>query len=83
MIAGMATTFSLHEAKSKLSQLVSMAEAGEAIEITRHGRVVALLTGANSQPRRPGSGVGTVHYHASFDLSDAEIDELFHADLPL
>ena len=78
----MTTTFSLHEAKSKLSQLVAMAEAGEAIEITRHGKVVARLTGANSQPRRSGSGVGTVHYHGSFDLSDVEIDQLFHADLP-
>lgn len=78
----MTTTFGLHEAKSKLSQLVAMAEAGEAIEITRHGKVVALLVGANSQPRRRGSGVGSVHYHGSFDLSEAEIDELFHADLP-
>jgi prevent-host-death family protein len=78
----MTTTFSLHEAKSRLSQLVSMAESGEAIEITRHGKVVARLVGANSQPRRCGSGIGSVHYHGAFDLSEAEIDELFHSDLP-
>lgn len=48
----MTVTFSLHEAKAKLSHLVTLAEAGETVEITRHGKVVALLTGAELEPPR-------------------------------
>lgn len=78
----MAVTFSVQDAKSQLSRLLSLAEAGEQVEITRHGKVIAIVTGASSTARRPGSGVGTVHYgDEPFDLTDAEIDELFHGDL--
>lgn len=73
----MPMTYSLHEAKAKLSELVSLAEAGETIEITRHGKTVARLTGANFEPRKPGSGKGTVKYHGEWDFTDEEIDELF------
>lgn len=45
-----------------LSRLLSLAESGEQIEITRHGKVVAVVTRANSATRHPGSEVGTVHY---------------------
>jgi prevent-host-death family protein len=36
-------TFALYEAKNRLSELVDRVLAGEVIEITRHGRVVARL----------------------------------------
>lgn len=77
----MTITFSVHEAKSRLSYVISLAEAGEPVEITRHGKVVAIVTGATTTPRRPGSGVGTVHYSGPFELTDDEIDDLFHRDL--
>jgi prevent-host-death family protein len=78
----MATIFSLHEAKARLSHVVALAESGEPVQITRHGKVVAIVTGAGATPRTPGSGVGTVRYgDSSFEFTDAEIDELFHAEL--
>lgn len=43
---------SLAEAKANLSRLVTAAEAGETIEITRRGRVVARLTPA-ARPLKP------------------------------
>ncbi len=42
----------LAEAKAHLSELVARAEAGEAIQISRRGKVVAQLTRAD-QPRKP------------------------------
>ncbi len=46
---------SLHEAKAKLSELVSLAETGETIEITGHGKVVAHSRSVRSAPGRPGA----------------------------
>ena len=77
----MTVTFSLHEAKAKLSHLVTLAEAGETVEITRHGKVVALLTGAELEPRRPGWGAGTVEYVGDFEFTDAEIEEMFYGNI--
>lgn len=74
-------TYPLHEAKAKLSELVKLAETGETIEITRHGKVVAQLTGAHVPLREPGSARGTVHYLDEFELTDAEIDDLFHGPI--
>ena len=71
-------TYPLHEAKARLSELVKLAETGETIEITRHGKVVAQLIGAQFPLREPGSGRGTVHYLGDFELTDTEIDDLFH-----
>jgi prevent-host-death family protein len=41
---------SVAEAKAKFSELVSAAEAGQTIEITRRGKVVAKLTPVASEP---------------------------------
>jgi prevent-host-death family protein len=43
---------SLTDAKARLSELVARAEAGESIDITRHGKPVARLTGV-ATPRKP------------------------------
>lgn len=43
----------IYEAKSKLSELVEKAEAGQVVTITRHGRPVAKLV----PTRRQGDGV--------------------------
>ena len=78
----MAITFSVHEAKSQLSRLLSLAESGEQVEITRHGKVIAVVTGASSTTRHPGSGIGTVHCtDEPFEFTDAEIDHMFHAEM--
>jgi len=78
----MVNTYSLHDAKAKLSHLVAQAESGESVNITRHGKVVARLVGAHNVPRHPGSGAGSIQYHGAFDFTDDEIDELFHHDAP-
>jgi prevent-host-death family protein len=78
----MTVKMSLHKAKARLSHVVALAEAGESVELTRHGKVVAIVTGAASAPRKPGSGVGTVVFNGAFDSSDSEIDDMFHGDLP-
>lgn len=45
-------TYSIAEAKDKLSSLVKQAEEGEDVAITRHGAVVAYLRSARERPRR-------------------------------
>jgi prevent-host-death family protein len=48
-------TYSIAEAKDRLSSLVKQAEDGEDIAITRHGKVVAYLRSAHERPhRQPG-----------------------------
>jgi len=74
----MTVTYSLHEAKAKLSELVSLAATGETIEITRHGKVVAQLIGATVERRRPGGGKGSLKLIGEWDFTDDEIDEMFY-----
>lgn len=75
-------SFPLSEAKARFSELVKLAEAGETVEITRHGKVVAQLTRAAPFRRKPGSAKGTVHWDPdSFEFTDDEIEELFHAPI--
>jgi antitoxin (DNA-binding transcriptional repressor) of toxin-antitoxin stability system len=49
---GRMTTYSIAEAKDRLSSLVRQAEEGEDVAITRHGKVVAHLRAAGERPRR-------------------------------
>jgi prevent-host-death family protein len=43
------TQFAVAEAKARFSELLARAEAGEEIEIKRHGRVVAKLVPTNAK----------------------------------
>lgn len=43
-------TVGAYEAKTKLSQLLDEVAAGETIEITKHGKVVAVLTPPFDRP---------------------------------
>lgn len=45
------TTVSLADAKAHLSELIDRVEAGDTIEITRRGKTVARLTGAEKPPK--------------------------------
>lgn len=56
----------LAEAKAHLSALLSEAEAGSNILVTRHGRPVARITGMSAAPARvPGDWHGKGHYDKS------------------
>ena len=58
----------VHEAKTHLSRLLDRVAAGEEIEISNRGRVVARLVPPARQPvRRLGTDVGLVRVAADFD----------------
>ncbi|HWG85330.1 MAG TPA: type II toxin-antitoxin system Phd/YefM family antitoxin [Deinococcales bacterium] len=62
------TTVNVHEAKTRLSQLLEMVEAGEEVVIARAGKPVARLSRVKAGRRRqPGSARGLVTIHESFD----------------
>ena len=66
----MSTSMPIHEIKDHLSSVIArLAETGEAIEITKHGRVVALL-----MPPRP-TGV-VLGLGSRPDGRSLELDEL-------
>ncbi len=74
--------FGMHEAKTKLSQLVERAEAGEEVVIARNGKPVARLVPV----ARPGSFAsirgslrGQIHIADDFDELPDDIAEAFGA----
>lgn len=72
----------MHEAKTKLSQLVERAEAGEDIVIARNGRPVARLVpvaGGNALAAVHGSLRGRVQFADDFDELPDDIAEAFGA----
>jgi prevent-host-death family protein len=72
--------FGMHEAKTKLSQLVERATAGEDIVIARNGKPVARLvpvTRANSIASVRGLWRGRVHIADDFDELPDDIAEAF------
>ncbi len=76
------TQFGMHEAKTKLSQLVERAESGEDIVIARNGRPVARLvpvvaTGSLASVR--GVWRGRVHVAEDFDELPEDVAEAFGA----
>jgi len=72
----------MHEAKTKLSQLVQRAEAGEEIVIARNGKPVARLvpvTRANSLAELRGVWRGQVRMADDFDELPDDIADAFGA----
>ena len=65
----MSEKVNIYEAKTKLSQLVDRAEAGEEIIIARSGRPAALLIAFRSPAvvRKPGRMRGRVRISPDFD----------------
>jgi antitoxin (DNA-binding transcriptional repressor) of toxin-antitoxin stability system len=53
-------TVSVAEAKQKLTSLISAAEAGETVTITRHGKPVAEIRAAGASPARAPSSIDWV-----------------------
>lgn len=67
------------EAKDRFAELIRRAEAGEAIELTRHGRPVARIVAAECAPVRPLIGALKGQFTVPADISegDGEIREMF------
>lgn len=77
-IEAKSTVFSVAEAKAKFSELVSRAEAGERLVITRHGKPVAeIAASADSRPKKKlrGAMKGQIWIAPDFDELGPEWDE--------
>lgn len=79
----MSEQVNIYEAKTRLSQLVDKAAAGEEIVIARNGHPVARLVPLQRQPERrvPGSLKGKIWMAPDFDETDPEILEAMNAPL--
>jgi len=77
VIKDRAMNVSIAEAKAKLSELVSRAEAGEEIVLTRHGKVAArIVPPAVTEPLpRIGALKGKIWIADDFDELGPEWDE--------
>ncbi len=77
---------SVGEAKNKLPYFLHLVEEGEQIQITRHGKMVAILNGAeqneiaSKQKRFLDSVEQWRRKNADWLLSDSEAEELFVRD---
>lgn len=71
------TVFSVAEAKAKFSELLSRAEAGERLTVTRHGRPIVEITGVNQKPKQKLRGAlkGQIWIAPDFDELGPEWDE--------
>jgi prevent-host-death family protein len=72
----------IHEAKTHFSKLVSRAENGEEIVISRAGKPVVKLVAyqEKKQPRKPGALKGKIWMAPDFDEYDKEIEKLFYGE---
>ena len=76
-------TVNVHEAKTQLSRLLALVEAGESIVIARHGKPVAQLVPVSGVPRQPGRLKGKIRIHADFDTPlPEEVAAAFRGDRP-
>ena len=73
----------MHEAKSKLSQLVDAALSGESVTIARAGRPVAKLVALSDSDEQPifGALKGWDVDWEAFDQADADIQDQFEDSL--
>ena len=72
------TIISVAEAKAKFSQLLKRAEKGETIHVTRHGKVVAEITGPKKPAKKKslhGVMKGKIWMAEDFDELGPEWDE--------
>ncbi len=77
--------FNIHEAKTHLSRLVELVEAGEEVVIARHGRPVARMTPVEpaSRPKRiPGRLAGRTWMADDFDEWTPDLEAMFFGTDP-
>lgn len=71
----------MHEAKTRLSQLVRLVEAGEQVVLARNGEPVVELVPAERPKKRQGGFLkGQVWISPDFDEPDPELERLFYGE---
>jgi len=71
----------MHEAKTRLSELVRLVEAGEKVVLARNGTPVAELVRAEPPKKREGGFLkGQIWISPDFDEPDPELEKLFHGE---
>lgn len=71
----------MHEAKTRLSELVRLVEAGERVVLARNGTPVAELVPADrSKKREGGFWKGQAWISPDFDEPDPELEKLFYGE---
>ncbi|MBX3170223.1 MAG: type II toxin-antitoxin system prevent-host-death family antitoxin [Candidatus Eremiobacteraeota bacterium] len=73
------TIVNVHEAKTRLSELLEKVEQGEDVIIARAGKPVARLQVYRTGPRKPGFLGPEYRITEDFFRADEEIAELFHS----
>jgi prevent-host-death family protein len=73
-------TSNIHEAKTRLSQLIRRALAGEEVIIARAGEPLVRLVPVHedTRPRQGGQFRGRIRMAEDFDAFDEELETLFH-----
>ncbi len=66
--------FTVHHAKTNLSKLIALAEAGEEVVIARGDTAVVRLTPVGGEPRKPHRTPGA--WKGKFELPDSFFDPL-------
>jgi prevent-host-death family protein len=72
-------TINIHEAKTRLSELLARVEEGEEFTIARAGKPIARLSRIARPIRRPGYLDASFRLTESFNEADAEIESLFES----
>ena len=84
-IYDMAQRYSIAEARSNLPSIVDQAEAGQAVELTRRGKPVAVVVSLQEferlQGRRPGFGDAYRAFLEEHSLGEVGLDGDFVASL--
>jgi prevent-host-death family protein len=71
----------MHEAKSRLSELVRLVEAGEKVVLARNGTPVAELVPPEPPKKREGGFLkGQIWVAPDFDEPDPELERLFYGE---
>jgi prevent-host-death family protein len=72
----------IHQAKAKLSELITRAMAGEDVQIARAGHPLVRLVPIEQDmhPRQGGQLLGKIWIAEDFDAPDPEIEKLFYGD---
>ncbi len=73
------TVVNTHEAKSRLSELIRLAEAGDTVILARGGKPVARIVAwpTDAPTRSPGAWRGRVEVVSDVVASDPDIVEMF------
>ena len=73
-------TYNVHEAKTRLSELLQRVEQGEEFILARGGKPIARLTRLTREPRRPGYLGDEFRLDPDLFVStDSEIESLFES----